>query len=186
MQLLGVADYRTFFSEERGKNSFPLPEWNRFLNLAPGQKSSNMSHLTDEQRYTIQSLMELGYNYSQIAAKIGKDKSVLSREVKRNCDLRSSTYSANLAIRKCSERHKSKTKNHRFTSTVIYYVNNQLAKDYSPEQLVGRAKIDGVDCVSHERIYQHIWLDKKKGGSLYKHLRTKGKKYRKRQRIVEE
>jgi len=145
-----------------------------------------MSHLTDEQRYTILSLFELGYNYSQIADKIDKDKSVVSREVKSNCDRRSSTYSANLEIRKCSERHKIKTKNHRFTSTVIDYVNNQLAKDYSPEQIVGRAKIDGVDCVSQERIYQHRWLDKKKGGSLYKHLRTKGKKYRKRQRIVEE
>jgi IS30 family transposase len=34
--------------------------------------------------------------------------------------------------------------------------------------------------VSHERIYQYIWSDKRAGGKLYKHLRTKGKKYRKR------
>ena len=52
--------------------------------------------------------------------------------------------------------------------------------DYSPEQIEGRAKIDGVEMVSKERLYQDIWDDKKKGGNLYKHLRTKGKRYRKR------
>lgn len=34
--------------------------------------------------------------------------------------------------------------------------------------------------VSIECIYQFIWDNKKRGGKLYKHLRTKGKKYRKR------
>jgi len=38
----------------------------------------------------------------------------------------------------------------------------------------------GRDCVSTERIYQFVWKDKKNGGTLYKHLRTKGKKYKKR------
>ena len=34
--------------------------------------------------------------------------------------------------------------------------------------------------VSHERIYQHIWADKREGGILYQHLRHIPKKYRKR------
>ena len=34
--------------------------------------------------------------------------------------------------------------------------------------------------VSTERIYQFIGKDKRQGGKLYKHLRTKGKRYRKR------
>jgi len=34
--------------------------------------------------------------------------------------------------------------------------------------------------VSVERIYQHIWSDKKRKGTLYAHLRTQGKRYRKR------
>jgi len=34
--------------------------------------------------------------------------------------------------------------------------------------------------VSHERIYQHVWADKKLGGAFYKRLRRKGCKYRKR------
>jgi IS30 family transposase len=59
-------------------------------------------------------------------------------------------------------------------------VETLLREDYSPEQVVGFLKQEGTACVSHERIYQHIWADKKRGGNLYKHLRTKGKRYRKR------
>lgn len=38
----------------------------------------------------------------------------------------------------------------------------------------------GISIVSKETIYQYIWKDKRQGGLLYKHLRTKGKRYRKR------
>ena len=34
--------------------------------------------------------------------------------------------------------------------------------------------------LSHERIYQHIWDDKRAGGDLYTHLRRHGRKYQKR------
>jgi transposase, IS30 family len=37
-----------------------------------------------------------------------------------------------------------------------------------------------IKCVSVERIYQFVWQDKKDGGDYYTHLRTKGRKYRKR------
>ena len=40
--------------------------------------------------------------------------------------------------------------------------------------------MEGLECISHERIYQHIWEDKKRGGDLYTHLRRKGRRYRKR------
>jgi len=59
-------------------------------------------------------------------------------------------------------------------------VQEGLQAKLSPEQIVGRALLNGLEMVSHERIYQHIWEDKKKGGALYEHLRTKGKCYRKR------
>jgi IS30 family transposase len=55
-----------------------------------------------------------------------------------------------------------------------------IKENYSPEQIVGKAKLEGLMCVSVERIYRHIWDDKKKGGHFYKHLRTQGKRYRKR------
>jgi transposase, IS30 family len=55
-----------------------------------------------------------------------------------------------------------------------------LQEQYSPEQIVGRCGITNQSCVSIERIYQFIWADKKAKGTLYKHLRSKGKRYAKR------
>jgi len=139
-----------------------------------------MKHLTVEQRYTISVMKQQGYKQKEIAKAIGKDKSVISREIKRNCDKRSGEYRHDLAQRKCEQRHHSKSKKCRFTEQVKTDVDTWLKQDYSPEQISGRAKLEGKECVSHERIYQYIWKDKKEGGTLCLHLRRKGRKYRKR------
>ena len=69
----------------------------------------------------------------------------------------------------------------KFTQSVQQLVDYWLNEDYSPEQIAGRAKLEGRECVSHERIYQYVWQNKKSNtGILYKHLRHKGRKYRKR------
>ena len=41
-------------------------------------------------------------------------------------------------------------------------------------------KRQGRAFVSCERIYQHIWKDKRNGGELWRHLRHSGKKYNRR------
>lgn len=138
-----------------------------------------MKHLTREQRYTI-SVMKGKLNQSEIAKAIGKDKSVVSRELKRNCDKRSGRYNYDLAQRKYERRQREKPKHQRFTTEVEDYVKKQLSNDFSPEQIAGRAKLEGVTCVSHEIIYQYIWVDKRKKGDLHTHLRHKGRKYQKR------
>lgn len=139
-----------------------------------------MAHLTVSQRYTIESMLKAGYKQSEIALVIGKDKSVISREIKRNCDQRSGSYSHDLAQRKYYKRQKEKPKRVRFTTELKTNVNTLLQEDYSPEQVVGTLKKQGKDTVSVETIYQYLWRDKKKGGSLYLHLRHQGRKYRKR------
>jgi IS30 family transposase len=139
-----------------------------------------MKHLTVEQRYTISVMLQKGYKQKQIAEAIGKDKSTVSREIRRNCDARSGAYRYELAQRKCDKRHETKRKRIRFTEQVKAYVDTLLKNDFSPEQIAGRAKLENVECVSHERIYQYVWADKKAKGSLFTHLRRKGRKYRKR------
>jgi len=139
-----------------------------------------MSHLTYEQRYAISVMLKSKYRQKQIAEAIDKDKSVVSREIARNCDKRNGNYDADLAERKYEKRRDSKPKKVYFTAEIQEMVEDKLAKKYSPEQIVGVAKKQGVAWVSHERIYQHIWKDKRKKGNLYDHLRTKGKRYRKR------
>jgi IS30 family transposase len=139
-----------------------------------------MKHLPKEQRYTISQMKNQGYLQWQIADVIGKDKSVVSRELNRICDLRNGEYKVDLAQRKYDQLQKEKPKKVQFTETVKKLVDGWLEKDDSPEQIAGRAKIEQRECVSHERIYQYVWEDKKHGGELHLHLRRKGRKYRKR------
>jgi IS30 family transposase len=125
-------------------------------------------------------MLQKGYKQKQIAEAIGKDKSTVCREIRRNCDARSGAYRYELAQRKCEKRHQTKPKRIRFTEQVKAYVDTLLKNDFSPEQIAGRAKSKNVECVSHERIYQYVWADKKAKGSLFTHLRRKGRKCRKR------
>jgi len=139
-----------------------------------------MSHLTLEQRYTIEVMCKEGYKKSAIAKAINRDKSVVSRELNRNCDKRSGLYHHDLAQRKYDKRQQAKPKHIRFTPSVQQDVDALLKEDYSPEQIVGTLKEQGKSTVSTERIYQHIWADKKKKGELHLHLRNQGRRYRKR------
>ena len=139
-----------------------------------------MAHLTLEQRYKIEAYRDAGKSFSEIAGYLGRDKSVIYREVKRNSDKRSGVYKAKLADRKTAQRHSCKQKLCRFNADVETNILYYLSMDYSPDQMSGRSKMDGREMVSVESIYQHVWLDKKRGGVLYRYLRTKGKKYRKR------
>jgi IS30 family transposase len=139
-----------------------------------------MGHITEKQRYTISSMLESGYSQKAIAKVIGKDKSVISRELSRNSDKRNNEYSVDLAQRKYFKRQKEKPKNIKFTQAVQDNVEKLLLEDYSPEQIVGTLKKEGKATVSIERIYQHIWKDKASKGELHLHLRRQGRKYSKR------
>jgi IS30 family transposase len=139
-----------------------------------------MGHLTATQRYEISALLQAEKRKKEICNIVGIDKSVLCREMQRNSDGRSGAYNPELAQRKYDKRMKTKPKHIRFTTEIKQKVIKELEDDLSPEQIVGRAKLDGVTCVSHETIYQFVWEDKKNKGQLYKHLRNRGKKYSKR------
>ncbi|RTY83464.1 helix-turn-helix domain-containing protein [Flavobacterium sp. LS1P28] len=69
-----------------------------------------MGHLTSEQRDTISVLLEQNFSKSEIAIVIKKDKSVLKRELKRNCVLRSGKYDFDLAQQNMKNDKKTKPK----------------------------------------------------------------------------
>jgi IS30 family transposase len=139
-----------------------------------------MSHLTPEERYEISTLKKHGFKDTDIAKSINRNKSTISRELKRNADGRSKEYRADLAQKKTDLRHREKNKHRAFTSQIENTVTYWLKQDYSPEQIKGYADRTNEPCVSHERIYQFVWKDKKSEGTLHKHLRTRGKRYQKR------
>jgi IS30 family transposase len=151
-----------------------------FLQHQIAKKEVAMSHLTKEQRYTISVMRKEGYSQRAIAESIDKDKSVISRELKRNKDQRSGEYRYELALKKCRERHKTKPKQICFTNEIKTASERLLKLDYSPQQVVGILKKHQEASVSVETLYQHIWNDKKYKGVLHKHLRHQGRRYRKR------
>jgi IS30 family transposase len=137
-----------------------------------------MSHLTEEQRYTIARMLQADCAKKDICTAIGKDKSVLSRELKRNGSKRG--YSAALAHEYANERKERFRRRRKFTKEVKEYIVKRLTEEqWSPEQIVGDAKRRGIEMVSIELIYQFIREDKRAGGSLWKHCRHK-LKHRKR------
>lgn len=69
-----------------------------------------MGQLTLEQRYKIEAYKKLGKGVTEIANYVGRNKSVISKEIKRNANGRSGLYKADLAQRKTLERHKNKHK----------------------------------------------------------------------------
>lgn len=139
-----------------------------------------MGHLTSEQRYTISVMLQNGAKQNEIAITIDKDKSVISRELHRNCDKRSDKYDYDLAERKTKKRLREKPKKIRFTQEIKSEVISLLSEKFSPEQIAGRLKLLGKACVSHETIYKYIWQDKKQKGTLHTNLRHRGRAYAKR------
>lgn len=139
-----------------------------------------MKHLTVEQRYSIYVMLQIPMTQKDIAEAIGVHKSTISREIKRNCDMRSGRYLMDLAQRKADKRKADKRHKEIFTTEMQQRVIKLLKRGFSPEQIAGRSKLEGKSMVSHETIYLWIWEDKRNSGTLHKLLRRKGRKYAKR------
>jgi len=55
-----------------------------------------------------------------------------------------------------------------------------LRQDWSAEQIYGVMRLKELMPVSHERIYQHVYADKRRGGALHKHLRCQKQRRKRR------
>jgi len=89
-------------------------------------------------------------------------------------------YRHQQANNKAQKRHKDKAKAVKLTEEVKFIICVCLPRDWSPEQIAGRFKRMSLICLHHETIYKYILTDKKQGGQLYKHLRHRNKRYRRR------
>ena len=149
--------------------------------VRPKKKKLQMSkHITREQRYAISMMLQTPMTKKEIAEAIGIDKSTVYREIKRNCDARNGNYSMELAQRKADKRKAEKRHKEVLTEQMKKRIIKLLKNGYSPEQIAGRSRLDGISMVSHETIYRWIWSDKRSGGKLHKYLRRQGRKYAKR------
>lgn len=142
--------------------------------------SEDYHHLTRDQRCQIYTLKKRGDSVSIIANELGVHRSTIYREQKRNAGKRG--YRFKQANDKSLERRLiASSQKVKMTNATISIIKEKLELQWSPVQISGWLKKQvGATAVSYETIYQYIWADKRKGGSLYKELRHCGKKYNKR------
>lgn len=136
--------------------------------------------LTPEERYMLAALRKQGYNKSQIARELGRHRSTVCREVRRNSTRADGHYRASTAQERTNGRRSRSRRNSRFTAEDFALVDELLRRQWSPEQVAGHLARAGLLSISHETIYRHVWRDKKQGGALHTHLRGARKRRRKR------
>lgn len=115
------------------------------------------THFTTEERELSMVLKAQGYNNSQIAKKIGRSRSSVSREFARNSN-KDGSYSANAASKRYHQRRKNCGRKPilQTDEEIKCYVTEKLKLFWSPEQIEGRAKLDNVSVVSYNTIYRAI------------------------------
>ena len=138
----------------------------------------NYTQLSEENRFEIYGLKKTPLSLREIAQEIGKSPSTISRELRRNEGNRG--YRPKQAQEKAIDRRKHAKKFRKMNAELIEKIEAMLFQDWSPEQISGVLAKDGIN-ISTERIYQHVWANKKAGGKLFMHLRH-GHKTRKRKR----
>lgn len=137
------------------------------------------THLTQCERYHTEVQLQQGISLSKIAAAMGRHKSTLSRELKRNVAA-AEDYCHRLAQDLAERRHADKPKAVKMDDALRVEVASRILQRWSPEQISGRLKLEGKPTVSHETIYRYLLDDKAAGGEPYKNLRHQAKPYRKR------
>ncbi len=149
------------------------------------------THLTPDDRCQIEVLLRRGDSIGAIGLLLGRPASTIRREVTRNTGLRG--YRKRQAQLSASARRSVASRRaKKMTDQVITTIEAKLTQEqWSPEQIsgwmqtqAGAGEASGEVWVSHERIYQHVWQDKRAGGDLWRQLRHNGKKYNKRKGLT--
>src|SRR5438132_1491158 len=137
--------------------------------------------ITREERYTLATLRKQEPKLSNVAIArlMDRDPSTISRELRRNSTPYDGAYRPSRAQEQANGRRSRSRRNSRFGDEQWQMVEQLLRADFSPEQISGRLRCDQVLRISHETIYQRIWEDKRRGGSLFRRLRQRPR-YRKR------
>jgi len=131
-----------------------------------------------EDRCQIYALSRQGSSQQSIAAILGVSQSAVSRELDRNRGKRG--YRFKQAEAKAQGRQALRRKPRKLTAGLRRKIEKKLRQArWSPEQISGWLAEQGI-ALSHERIYQLVWRDKRDGGDLWRSLRRRGKRYNRR------
>jgi transposase, IS30 family len=137
------------------------------------------SHLTLEEREVIAYMNRGGKAQTQIAERLGRDKSTISRELRRNRSRNG--YWAVAAQRKAERRRSERPWVAKMQRPgVRRYVRDRLRQRWSPDQIAGRSHSDFPHdrCrqISHQTVYAWIRTEEALGRHWQRYLRRLGRK----------
>lgn len=115
-------------------------------------------HFSVEEREIIQLLWWQRKSVRTIARTLNRSPASISRELQRNFPPEHQVYTPRLAHQRALRKRKCRGRTERLKNARIRsYVINHLKFGWSPEQIAGRIKRDGIGLISHEAIYQYIY-----------------------------
>lgn len=126
--------------------------------------SQGYKHLTAEERDLLAVMRSEGKSLRQIAAKLNRSLSTISRELKRNAPpIHKGYYLPHKAHDRAVKRnHESHRRPRLKTPEIRRYVLKKLQQGWSPELIAGRLAVEQPKLsICHEAIYQWIYAEAK-------------------------
>lgn len=121
-------------------------------------------HFSVKERESIQRGLWRKESIRSIAERLGRSHSSVVREIKRVTPLVKSRYNPRRAHERAQKKRRSRGRIERLKNDRIRaYVIAHLRKRWSPEQIAGRMKRDGIGSISAEAIYQFVYAQIKNG-----------------------
>ena len=140
------------------------------------------THLNLVERCTLAGLHAAGRSDAEIGVFLGRSRTTIWRERRRNRAPYDELYRAERADERAVARRRRARRNQRLRRVDWRRVERLLRAQWSPEQIAGYFRETGQMRISHETIYQHVWRDWAAGGRLHEQLRGARKARRKRYR----
>lgn len=111
-------------------------------------------HLTQEERYQIAALHGGGWDASEIADELGRHRSTISRELRRN--LGTVRYNAKTAQNLPRDRRSHACSHPKIDEAMAARIDAGLSSKLSPEQISGRMALEGQATVSRTSLYRYV------------------------------
>ena len=141
-----------------------------------------MTHrqLSQDERYAIAGMRARGHSLREIGRCLRRPASTISNEISRNKCPYDGHYRAEKAHARALSRRTNSRKKSQYRQQEWAEVEAMLRQEWSPKQVVGTRYVLRRRPMSYQTIYRRIRLDRKQGGTLWKHMRHMSKPWRKR------
>ncbi len=122
------------------------------------------NRVTSQKRGLIHQWRQAGIGNNEIARRLSRNPSSISRGIKRNPSRRGYRPKQAQAQALAEERAK-RPGPRRFTEAVRKYAEGKLRQGWTPDIICGRARLKGRAHVCKETVYKHIYADAANGGA---------------------